>query len=42
MATPPPKNIKPTTDQPNKDKAPAAKPNKSGTPKISELSPDGQ
>ena len=42
MATPPPKNVKPTTDQPNKDKVPAAKPGKSGTPKISELSPDEQ
>jgi hypothetical protein len=37
MATPPPKNVKPATDQPNK--APANRPGKSGTPKISELPP---
>ncbi len=36
MATPPPKNPKPATDQPGKGKPAPAKPTKSGTEKISE------
>ncbi|HQZ96389.1 MAG TPA: protein kinase [Pyrinomonadaceae bacterium] len=44
MATPPPKGTKPATDQPDKGKpaAPATKPAKSGTQKISEELPGGE
>ncbi|MFT3744282.1 MAG: protein kinase [Pyrinomonadaceae bacterium] len=43
MATPPPKGTKPPTDQPDKGKpAPATKPSKSGTQKITEELPGGE